>query len=72
MGKKKEKAIEGFVMFDVLYADGTKSSRRKVPAALIAENGEEYARTAIMNQDRKIMEMSGHDRGPVAAISRSE
>ena len=72
MGKKKEKAIEGFVMFDVLYADGTKSSRRKVPAALIAENGEEYARTEIMNQDRKIMEMSGHDRGPIASVSRSD
>lgn len=72
MGKKKEKAIEGFVMYDVLYADGTKSSRRKVAAALIADKGEDYARTAIMDQDRKIMEMSGHDRGPIASITRSE
>lgn len=72
MGKKKEKAVEGFVMFDVLYADGSKSSRRKVPASLIAENGEDYARTAIMDQDRKIMEMSGNDRGPIASIVRSD
>ncbi len=72
LGKKKEKAIEGFVMFDVLYADGTRSSRRKVPAALIADKGDEYAKTAIMDQDRKIMEMSGHDRGPIASVSRSD
>jgi hypothetical protein len=72
VGKKKEKVVEGFVMFDVLYEDGTKSSRRKVPAALIAENGDDYARTAIMDQDRKIMEMSGNSRGPIASIVRSD
>ena len=72
MAKKKEKTIEGFVLFDVLYADGTKSSRRKVAAALIAENGDDYARTAIMEQDRKITEMSGNNRGPIASITRSE
>lgn len=72
MGKKKEKTVEGFVMFDVLYADGTKSSRRKVSAALITEHGDDYARTAIMDQDRKIAEMSSHDRGPIASIVRSE
>ena len=72
MGKKKEKVVEGFVMFDVLYADGSRSSRRKVPAALIVENGDDYARTAIMDQDRKIMEMSGNDRGPIASIVRSD
>jgi len=72
MGKKKEKTVEGFVMFEVLYADGTKSSRRKVPAAVIAEKGEDYARTAVMDQDRKIAEKSGHDRGPIASIVRSD
>lgn len=72
MAKKKEKTIEGFVLFDVLYADGTKSSRRKVAAALIAENGDDYARTAIMEQDRKISEMSGNNRGPIASIVRSD
>jgi hypothetical protein len=72
MGKKKEKAPVGFVMFDVLYADGTRSSRRKVPAALIADHGDDYAKTAIMNQDREISDRSGHDRGPIASISRSD
>lgn len=71
MGKKKDKAIEGFVMFDVVYEDGTRSSRRKVAAAMIAEFGEEHAKTAIMDQDRKISEMSGHSRGTIVSISRS-
>ncbi len=71
MGRKKEKAIEGFVMFDVVYEDGTKSSRRKVAAATIAEFGDDHAKTVIMDQDRKITEMSGHNRGSIVSINRS-
>lgn len=71
MAKKKEKAIEGFVMYDVVYEDGTKSSRRKVAAAVIAEHGDDHAKTVIMDQDRKITEMSGHNRGQIISINRS-
>jgi hypothetical protein len=70
MARKKIKPVEGFVLFDVTYADGTRSSRRKVAAADIAEHGEPYARTIIMNQDRKIAEVSGRDRGAIASITR--
>lgn len=72
MGKKKEKVIQGFVMFDVIYEDGTKSSRRKLPAADIAEHGDDHARTMIMDQDRRIAEMSGNPRGPIQSIVRSD
>ena len=73
MAKKKVKVIEGFVMFDVVYEDGTRSSRRRrVSAADLAEfDGDEHARTVIMDQDRKIAEMSGNDRGPIKMITRS-
>jgi hypothetical protein len=71
MARKKEKAIEGFVMYDVVYEDGTKSSRRKVAAAAIAEYGDDHAKTLIMDQDRKITEMSGHNRGLIISINRS-
>ena len=50
MGKKKVKAIEGFVMFDVVYEDGTRSSRRKVAAAEVAERS---ARDHADDQHRK-------------------
>ena len=71
MAKKKVKVIEGFVMYDVIYEDGSKSSRRKVPAAEVAEHGDTHAKTAIMDQDRKISEFSGHSRSPIRSISRS-
>ena len=71
MAKKKEKAIEGFVMFDVVYEDGARSSRRKVSANEIAEHGDIHAKTVIMNQDREIAERSGNSRGPIRSISRS-
>jgi hypothetical protein len=72
MARKKVKMIEGFVMFDVVYEDGTRSSRRRVSAADLAEfDGDDHARTVIMDQDRKIAEMSGNDRGPIKMITRS-
>jgi len=72
MAKKKQKVAEGFVFFDVIYEDGTRSSRRKVAAADIEEHGEDHARTAIMSHDRKIAEMSGQGRGPIRSIIRSD
>ena len=72
MGKKKPKVEEGFVMFDIVYQDGTRSSRRRVPAFEVnGEEGEGRARTLIMDQDRAIAEKSGNDRGPIATIVRS-
>jgi hypothetical protein len=71
MARKKPRTIEGFVFFDVVYEDGSRSSRRKVAAAEIAEHGDSHAMTAIMDQDRKISEMSGHHRGAVQSITRS-
>lgn len=72
MARKKEKAIPGFVMFDVIYEDGSKSSRRKISAAEIAEHGDAHARTIVMDQDRKIAEMSGNRRGAIKSIERSD
>lgn len=72
MGKMKKKNIDEFVMFDVVYQDGTKSSRRKVAAIELAEDGDDArARTIIMDQDRKIAQMSGNDRGAIATLTRS-
>jgi len=71
MAKKKPKVAEGFLFFDVIYEDGTKSSRRKVSAAEIEDMGEAHARTVIMDQDRKVAEMSGNSRGAIKSIARS-
>ncbi len=72
MAKKRPRIEDNFVYFDVVYEDGSKSSRRKVNAAGLARDEEEaFALTEIMNQDRRIAEVSGKHRGPVKLLSRS-
>lgn len=72
MAKKHMKATDNFVYFDVVYEDGSRSSRRKVNAAGMARHEEEaFALTEIMNQDRRIAEVSGKHRGSVKKLSRS-
>lgn len=72
MAKKKTRVEDNIVFFDVVYEDGTRSSRRKVNAAGLQRHEiEAFALTEIMNQDRKISEVSGKERGPVREIARS-
>jgi hypothetical protein len=72
MARKKQQVASGFVLFDVIYEDGTQTSNRKVPAAdLGGLDGDEPARTFIESQDRKIGEMSGASRARIKAIVRS-
>jgi hypothetical protein len=61
-----------FVLFDVLYEDGTRSSNRRVPGDLLGGlDGDAPARDIIEEQDRKIGEMSGRPRAPIKSITRS-
>ena len=72
MAKKEKKQEPVFVQFDVTYEDGTKSSRRKINVAgLDKDEFEDFARTEIMTQDRKIAEMSGKPRGNIKSLERS-
>ena len=73
MAKKKQQVANGFVLFDVVYEDGTQTSNRKVPAAdLSGLDGDAPARTFIETQDRKIGEVSGMPRGRIKSIVRSK
>ena len=61
-----------FVMFDVLYEDGSQRSNRKVPSDVLGGlDGDEPARTAIEEQDRAIAEKSGLPPSPIKSIRRS-
>lgn len=73
MARKPKRASENaFVLFNVVYEDGTQTSNRRVPAeALGGLDGDEPARSIIEEQDRKIAEMSGRPRGPIKSIRRS-
>jgi len=73
MGKKREHVETGFVMFDIIYQDGTRSSHRKIPASQIGGlDGDTNAKSLIEEQDRKISDMSGVRRGPIKTIVRSQ
>ncbi len=72
MGKKRERVETGFVMFDIIYQDGSRSSHRKIPASQIGGlDGDTNAKSLIEEQDRKIAGMSGAPRGPIKTIVRS-
>jgi hypothetical protein len=72
MAKRQQALPNGFVLFDVVYEDGTQTSNRKVPAAdLGGLDGDTPARVFVETQDRKICEMSGAPRGRIKTIRRS-
>lgn len=73
MAKKKQKTVEAeYVLFDVIYDDGYRTSNRRVPAELLGGlDGDEPARAVIEEQDREIQRMSGKSRGAIKTITRS-
>lgn len=61
-----------YVLFDVVYEDGSQRSNRRVDASLLGGlDGDEPARTAIMEQDREISQRSGVPPLVIKSIKRS-
>lgn len=72
MARKKQPVDKGFVLFDVVYQDGTRTSNRKVPSSEVGGlDGDVPAKAFIEAQDRKIAEMSNNPRGPIKTMRRS-
>jgi hypothetical protein len=62
---------EEFILFDVLYEDGTRTSNRKVPGSELGEvDGDLLAKTYIEAQDRQIAEISRKPRSPIKSLTR--
>jgi len=71
-GRKKPHGTENFILFDVVYQDGTRSSRRRIPSTHVGGlDGDKAVAALIEEQDRKIAEMSGVRRSPVKTFVRS-
>ena len=69
---KKPTARSEFVMFDIIYEDGSQRSNRKVDGNLLGGlDGDEPAREAIMEQDRAIAQKSGLPPLAIKTIKRS-
>ena len=61
-----------FVMFDVIYEDGTRRSNRKVPRTLTGGiDGDKPAHGFLIEQDREIAEKSGKPPLAIKSIARS-
>jgi len=69
---KKPTARAEFVLFDVIYEDGSQRSNRRVPADVLGGlDGDEPARASIMEQDREIAERSGMPPLSIKSLKRS-
>jgi hypothetical protein len=71
MARKPASRAE-FVMFDVIYQDGSQRSNRRVPSVVLGGlDGDVPARATIEEQDRLIAEKSGIPPLPIDRIRRS-
>jgi hypothetical protein len=72
--KTKGKAAE-FMMFNVAYEDGTRTSNRRVANKLLDQSFgdglQDLARTAIEDQDNEIAQRSGERRAKIKSIARA-
>jgi hypothetical protein len=63
--------VDEFILFDVLYEDGTRTSNRKVPGSELGGiDGDLPAKTYIESQDRQIAEVSRKPRSPIKSLTR--
>lgn len=69
---RKRPANSEFVLFDVVYEDGSRSSHRKVPSAELGGlDGDTPAKAIIEAQDEQISQRSGRPRREIKSITRS-
>lgn len=72
MARKKPTGKLEFVLFNVLYEDGSQTSNRKVPADILGGlDGDAPAQGVIEAQDLEIFERSGRRRPPIKSIERA-
>ena len=71
--KPGTRASGEFVLFNVIYEDGTQRSNRKVPAELLGGlDGDAPARAVIEAQDREISAKSGMAPLAIKTIMRAD
>lgn len=67
----KRRSLSSFVLFDVTYVDGSRSSNRKVLSSVLESfEGEAAAAAVIEAQDREIAAASGRARSDIKSIRR--
>jgi len=70
--KPGSRSVGEYVLFDVIYEDGSQRSNRRVPAeALGGLEGDDPARAIIEAQDREIAEKSGLPPSRIKSLRRT-
>jgi len=72
--KRKSTKPAAFVMYNVIYDDGSLSSNRRVPGDalqdVLGKEEVELAQSFIEDQDQSISERSGRPRAKIKTVSR--
>ncbi len=69
---RKPASKSEFVLFDVVYDDGSQRSNRRVPKEILGGlDGDAPARAVLEAQDREIAERSGRPAATIKAMRRS-
>ncbi|MGH1570633.1 hypothetical protein ACRAWG_08170 [Methylobacterium sp. P31] len=62
----------GFVLFDIVFADGTRASNRRVPVEILGGlDGDEPARQLIAEQEDEIARKAGRPGREIQSLTRS-
>ena len=70
--KKKNKGSGEFVLFNILYEDGSRRSNCRVPASEVGGlDGDAPARTFLEAQQQEIAERSGRSAPAIKTVTRS-
>ena len=73
MSRKKPTAKSEFVLFNVLYEDGSVTSNRKVPGSAVGTlDGDEPILATLLEQDREIEQRSGRKRSSIKSFERAD
>ncbi len=71
MSRMKKKSAPTFVMFDVVYEDGTLISNRRIPGDVLEDIfSNDPARAFIESQDSKIAGQSGLKKPKIKSVTR--
>ena len=69
---KSKPQERGFVLFDVVFEDGSRASNRRVPMELLGGlDGDDPARTLMQEQEAEIAEKAGRAPRVIESLTRS-
>lgn len=69
---KSAPKLQGFVLFDVVYENGSRASNRRVPVEILGGlDGDAPARDLITAQDSEVAQKSGRPAREIASLTRS-